>query len=115
MQNKEMNFDTNKLMRLLDHDNHETRQKFRELMKDPIFIPRYDVSLRFERELAFERLKRICDAGLVSVLDFQKNPLRVFASQEMAGKNRKERKKKKKKYTHSSSDLSMGGKKKRYD
>jgi len=78
--------DVEKLLFLLDHDNHQFRKRFREFTsKDPIFIPRYDVSLRFERELAFERLKRLCDNGLVNVLDFRTNPLRIFASHELAG------------------------------
>jgi hypothetical protein len=33
-------FDADKLQHLLEHDNHETRQKFREVAKDPIFIPK---------------------------------------------------------------------------
>ena len=41
--------------------------------------------MRYERELALERLKRICEAGHVSVLDFERNPLMIFASHEIAG------------------------------
>jgi acyl-CoA oxidase len=42
-------------------------------------------SLRFERELALERMKRICEAGHISVLDFERNPLNIFAAHEVAG------------------------------
>jgi hypothetical protein len=42
-------FDVAKMTYLLDHDNQEFRNRFREFIKDPIFIPRYDISLRFER------------------------------------------------------------------
>jgi len=73
------------LTRLLDFDNHETREKFRQVMKDPLFIPQYDISLKEERDLAFKRLQKLCDEKLISVLDFQKNPLRIFTSHEMAG------------------------------
>ena len=45
------------LCRLLDHDNHEMREKFLDFLTDPLFIPRYDISLEDERELALKRLK----------------------------------------------------------
>ena len=32
-----------------------------------------------------ERLKRICEAGFISVLDFERNPLNIFAAHEVAG------------------------------
>lgn len=32
---------------------------------------RYDMDLREERELAFQRLLRICQSGLVSITDFR--------------------------------------------
>ena len=32
---------------------------------------RYDIGLREERDLAYERLKRICQSGLVSITDFR--------------------------------------------
>ncbi|MPC69958.1 hypothetical protein E2C01_064191 [Portunus trituberculatus] len=69
---------------LLDHDNHDMRKKFREFMSDPVMKPRYNISLEEEREVALARLKRICDAGFISVLDFINNPLRIFAAHELA-------------------------------
>lgn len=47
-------------------------------------VPKYNISLADERELALQRLKRICDAGFISVLDFWNNPLRIFAAHELA-------------------------------
>lgn len=55
------------------------------MVKDPIFVPRYDVSLEFERQIALDRLKRIASNGFISVLDFEKNPLNIFAAHEAAG------------------------------
>ena len=49
-------FDVAQVKHLLDHDNHEMRDKFRELMKQPLFQPRYNISLEDERELALKRL-----------------------------------------------------------
>ena len=42
------------------------------------------MSLEEERELALKRLKAICDAGFISVLDFVNNPLKIFAAHELA-------------------------------
>uniref|UniRef100_A0A7S3QUT3 Acyl-coenzyme A oxidase n=1 Tax=Dunaliella tertiolecta TaxID=3047 RepID=A0A7S3QUT3_DUNTE len=69
---------------ILDHDNHTSREQMKEFMKDAIYMPRYDIELHEERELAYERLKRICLAGFASVVDFRHNPLRVFAAHEVA-------------------------------
>ncbi|ESO87713.1 hypothetical protein LOTGIDRAFT_127454 [Lottia gigantea] len=73
-----------KMTELLDHDNHEMRKKFRKFVSDPVMIPRYNLTLREERDVALQRLQRICDAGLISVLDFKNNPLRIFAAHELA-------------------------------
>jgi hypothetical protein len=32
---------------------------------------RYDMDLRVERELAYQRLLKICQAGFLSILDFR--------------------------------------------
>ena len=78
-------FDLKSLQNLLEHDNQDTRQALRELFKDPIFTPRYNVSLEEERDLAYKRLKRICDNQLISVLDFKQNPHRIFSVHEAVG------------------------------
>jgi hypothetical protein len=33
--------------------------------------------------LALQRLKAVCDAGFISVLDFRNNPLKVLAAHEL--------------------------------
>ena len=77
-------FPVKKLTHLLDHDNHEMRQKFRQFISEPVMVPRYNISLAEERELALRRLQRICDNNFISVLDFKNNPLRIFAAHELA-------------------------------
>lgn len=77
-------FDLPAMTALLDHDNHEMRKKFRAFMSEPVMVPRYNIPLEEEREVALARLKRICDAGFISVLDFRHNPLRIFAAHELA-------------------------------
>lgn len=69
---------------LLDHDNHDMRKEFRQFVSDPVMVPRYNIPLHEERDVALWRLKRICDGGFISVLDFRNNPLRIFAAHELA-------------------------------
>ena len=77
-------FPVEKMTELLDHDNHQMRKEFRKFISEPVMVPRYNISLEEERELALRRLQRICDNNFISVLDFWNNPLRVFAAHELA-------------------------------
>lgn len=79
-----LTFNVEKMTELLDHDNHEMRKKFRKFMSDPVFVPKYNVSLEEEREIALARLQAICDNKFISVTDFWHNPLRIFAAHEIA-------------------------------
>lgn len=76
-------FDPKELQRLLDHDNHDTRQKLYAFTKTPLFVPRFNISLEEQRDLALRRLQAICDGGFISVLDFRHNPGRIFALHEI--------------------------------
>lgn len=77
-------FNMDEMTTLLDHDNHDMRKEFRKFVSDPVMVPRYNISLAEEREVALRRLQRICDGGFISVLDFKNNPLRIFAAHELA-------------------------------
>jgi len=77
-------FPIEKMTHLLDHDNHQMRADFRKFISEPVMVPRYNISLEEERELALRRLQRICDNKFISVLDFWNNPLRIFAAHELA-------------------------------
>lgn len=77
-------FNLESMTHLLDHDNHDMRQKFREFISDPVMVPRYNIGLAEERDLALRRLQRICDHKFISVMDFANNPLRIFAAHELA-------------------------------
>ena len=71
---------------LLEPDNRENRKKMRKLFSnDPIFIPRHSLNLSDERQIALERLQKVCAGGHISVLDFEKNPLNIFAVHEICG------------------------------
>ena len=78
-------FPSSSLLLLLDHNCHSTRSKWRALASDPLFIPRYDISLLEAKDLALKRLQLVADAKVFSVFDFLHNPLNVFANHEMAG------------------------------
>jgi acyl-CoA oxidase len=79
------NFDSEALNLLIEPDNRETRSQWRTLVEDPLFKPVYNVSLEYSRELAFARLKKISEAKVMSIFDFEKNPKRIFAGHEMCG------------------------------
>jgi acyl-CoA oxidase len=71
---------TNVIRRILQDDNHENRDQMADFMaKDPIYIPRYNIPLSVEREIALKRLVKLAKHGFFSVFDFEKNPLNVFA------------------------------------
>ncbi len=77
-------FSVDKLTSLLDHDNHDMRSRFRQFLSDEVMVPAYNVPLEEEREVALRRLQWVCDHRFISVLDFWKNPLRIFAAHELA-------------------------------
>ncbi|XP_065655803.1 uncharacterized protein LOC100202148 [Hydra vulgaris] len=77
-------FNVDKMKELVDHDNHAMRDEMRNFLSDPIFKPKYNISLSEEREVALQRLKKICEKGFISVLDFKNNPLKIFAAHEIA-------------------------------
>lgn len=78
-------WDRKESAKLLDHHNHDTRAGLKELFKDPLFVPKYNITLEEERQLAYDRLKKICDSGLFSVKDFWTNPRNIFAAHEITG------------------------------
>lgn len=73
------------MQRLLEHDNIGTREGLKALFRDELFVPRYNVSMSEERELALRRLQAICDHKLISVRDFRHNPRRIFSVHETVG------------------------------
>ena len=74
-----------KMNDLLDSHNLDTRNKLKELFKDDIYTPKYNLTLDKERDLAFNRLNKICQNNILSVKDFWNNPKNIFATHELAG------------------------------
>ncbi|VVU95366.1 Acyl-CoA oxidase [seawater metagenome] len=71
--------------KILDPHNRETKDSLKVLFKDPLFTPRYNLSLKEERDIAYDRIKKVCDQKLVSVRDFDSNPKNIFATHELLG------------------------------
>jgi acyl-CoA oxidase len=78
-------FNSAAFLRTIDHDNFKTREAIRAVSGDPLFTPRYNVSLRYERELALEQMRKITELGVVSVRDFGRNPSNIFTAHECIG------------------------------
>jgi acyl-CoA oxidase len=57
----------------------EYRQTLYEFLKDPIFIPRYELSMQDQRELTYQRLKKVLDARLISIMDYKTNLRKYLA------------------------------------
>jgi acyl-CoA oxidase len=69
----------NKINQLLEPDNRQSRNVLRNLFKDPVFVPRYNVSLQYERTIALERLRKMAESKAFSVKDFEGNARNIFA------------------------------------
>ena len=63
--------------------NANTRKILSETFKDQVFTPVYDISLRDQKELAFDRLKKVMAAKPCSVRDFLTDPNNIFTMHEM--------------------------------
>ena len=75
------------VQQLLDHDNHDMRQRLKEFMHSPLFVPRHNLSIEQERKLAYSRLHAVCshEPRFFSVRDFASNPHRIYAAHELLG------------------------------
>ena len=70
---------------LIDPFCRTTTSKLHSLFRHPLFTPRHNISLDEERRLALERLQSVCSLKIVSVMDFERNPLNIFTVHEVMG------------------------------
>jgi len=78
--------DVDELSRLLAGHDHEMRKKLVKLVNEnPIFLPKYQLSLYEERERALLQLKQFCSQKLFSVRAFLpgNDPREIFAAHEL--------------------------------
>tara|TARA_A100001015_G_scaffold267936_1_gene318406 strand:- start:886 stop:2811 length:1926 start_codon:yes stop_codon:yes gene_type:complete len=78
-------FNPTKMNNILDPYNRQNRKKLKNVFKNKIFKPKYNLSLNEERDIAYDRLKMICDSRVVSVKDFWNNPTNIFSTHEITG------------------------------
>ena len=67
----------------LNRVNRNTRNALANTLKDNIFVPVYDISLREMKELAFKRLQKVMSSKMVSIRDFLKDPENIFTTHEL--------------------------------
>mmetsp|Transcript_19293 Transcript_19293/g.29589 ORF Transcript_19293/g.29589 Transcript_19293/m.29589 type:complete len:410 (-) Transcript_19293:718-1947(-) len=72
-----------RLSQMLFGDNFAKKQKWDALFKsNPVFLPKYDLTLDQQRQLAYDRIKTVSDARLFSIFDFQNDPVNLFTAHE---------------------------------
>ena len=74
---------SNRLGRLLFNDKPEKIQKWHALFKDSVFFPKQNLTLDQQRDIAFKRLKKVADAKLFSIYDFDLDPKNILTAHEM--------------------------------
>mgnify|MGYP002630729536 CR=1 FL=1 len=73
----------NYLKDILFGDDLSKRQKWIDLVENnPIFNPKYNMTLEEERDIAYKRIKTVADAKLFSIFDFQNDPVNLFTAHE---------------------------------
>lgn len=74
---------SNRLGELLFNDKPEKIQKWHALFKDSVFFPKQNLTLDQQRDIAFKRLKKVADAKLFSIYDFDLDPKNILTAHEM--------------------------------
>ena len=75
---------SNFLRDMMFGDDLKKREKWQNLLdSNPIFHPKYNLSLDEQRDLAYKRIKCVSEAGLFSIFDFQNDPVNLFTCHEM--------------------------------
>ncbi len=70
---------------MLFNDDPAKAEKWNKLFEDPVFFPKQNISLDESRALAYKRLKKVSEAKLFSIYDFEKDPKNLFTAHEMLG------------------------------
>lgn len=71
-----VSWDKQRVLDLLEPGFPEERRAMKELLKDEIFRPQYDLTLQQFRTLTLERVKKIANSGLVELRDYKENALK---------------------------------------
>ena len=83
---REFDAETSKYLRnVLFGDKVEKMAKWDKIFQDPVFKPKYIMPLNKMRDIAYSRIKRVCDAKIVSIFDFDNDPKNIFTAHEQLG------------------------------
>ena len=74
--------DKQEIRALVLGDSMAKAAEWHELLKDPVFIPKYNTDWEETRELPMQKLKKVGLSGIVSVRDFFTNPKNIFLAHE---------------------------------
>lgn len=55
------------------------------MLDDPAFDHKFDIPLDAKRDRAYAQIKKVTEANLVSIFDFQDDPKNIFTAHEMLG------------------------------
>jgi len=75
--------DKQELSGIILGDDLSKISKWNELFQDPVFIPRYNVDWKEQKELPMVRMRKIMESKLVSVKDFFGNAKNIFLAHEL--------------------------------
>ncbi len=67
------------------NDKPEKRAKWHALLSEPEFDLKFDMPLDEMRSRAYSQIKKVSEANLVSIFDFQRDPKNIFTAHEMLG------------------------------
>ena len=56
-----------------------------QMLNDPVFDHKFDMPLSEMRDRAYAQIKKVSEANLVSIFDFQNDPKNIFTAHEMLG------------------------------
>jgi acyl-CoA oxidase len=70
---------------MLFNDKPEKLAMWDRVLRDPVYRKKYQMTLDQERDLAYARIKRVADEGIVSIFDFDSDPKNIFTTHEMLG------------------------------
>lgn len=70
---------------MLFNDKPEKLAMWDRVMRDSVYKKKYKMTLDEERDLAYARIKRVTDEGIVSIFNFYDDPKNIFTAHEMLG------------------------------
>jgi hypothetical protein len=77
--------DKQEISELILGDDLKMADKWFDLFKDPVWVPKYNMDWKETRDEPMKRLLAVSKSKIVSVKDFFKNPKNIFLAHEFLG------------------------------